>query len=960
MSDPERTTGPDSVENNSGPQPIDFSRATYKSLVNSLPLCVLFKDRNGYRVFANKAYEEFRGGSADDLMGKRDEDLFPPEIAKRFSEDDERVLRTGESVHSVEETRDAEGRPKWIERIKSPIRDDNGDIIGVQLLFWDVTERYEMEGHLRYERDLLDNLLRHIPDSIYFKDRESRFLRISEAMAEKFDLGSAEAAKGKTDADIFSGEHAEEALRDELDVMRTRKPLVDRIEKETWHDQEDTWCLTTKMPFLDKDGEVIGTFGISRDITQLKKYQDELSAARDAADRANRAKSEFLANMSHEIRTPMNAVIGMSELLALTDLNAEQRDYIELVRDSADSLLRLLNDILDFSKIEAHKLELEAIPFEIRDLIEKTGRSLSLRAAEKKLELACRVSPDVPEWLVGDPGRLRQVIINLIGNAIKFTDEGEVFVDVYPGEPFPDAPQGTFPVRFSVRDTGIGIPEEQHAAILDAFTQADTSTTRRFGGTGLGLAISKQLVELMHGKLILESRVGEGTTFSFTAHLPVATDQEAGSTEHLVRLEGMQVLVVDDNPTNRKILEEILATWHFSPVAAPDGVSALAIVDDAVSRQDPIPLAILDFMMPGMDGFELAKRIRERSGIDETKLIILSSATPNEDLNFYQEIGVSRYLTKPVLQSELLETVLQVMGVRPDTTPHTEDSIPTCPPLRVLVAEDGVANQHVAVGMLQAAGHQAVVAGDGRETIARWRDDSFDLILMDMHMPIMDGLEATAAIRAAEQGTGEHIPIIALTAAAMKEDAEACEQAGMDAYLSKPIQPRLLYETLAKFAPEETARTTTSGSRETSTSFVGKKSGDSSGLRLAEKVAQDESLAGGEVLDLKAAATRIPGGLQGVRQLAEVFIPECESAMQTLREEVPDGDPTLVQRSAHTLKGSASLFEATRVFDAAFAVEKLAKEKDLAAAELKFRALEKEVADVLRVLKNFLEVTSDD
>ncbi len=581
------------------------SRAAYESLVNSLPLSVLIKDTEGRRLFANRAYLETRGLALEDLLGKRDEDLFPPEIARKFTEDDRKVLETGESLHNVEETVNREGASCWIERIKSPIFNQDGRVIGVQLMFWDVTDKVSAEDQLKHERDLLNHLLRHIPDSIYFKDRDSRFVRISEAMAKKFGLPSAAAAEGKTDADIFSEEHAKAARDDELEVMETREALVDRIEKETWHDREDTWCMSTKMPFIDDNDDVVGTFGISRDITELQESQNALREARDAADRANRAKSDFLANMSHEIRTPMNAIIGMSELLAQTRLTDEQRDYVQLVRESSDALLRLLNDILDFSKIEARKLELESIPFSIRDVVEKTGRTLGLRAAEKNLEVACRVAPDVPDRLLGDPGRLRQVMINLIGNAIKFTDEGEIVVDVRLGEPQGDDwPPGSLPVRFSVHDTGIGIPEGKQAAILDAFTQADASTTRRFGGSGLGLAISRQLVELMHGQLQLQSRVGYGTTFYFTAALRQASEADEDQEKDLSDLEHLPVLVVDDNSTNRRILKEILSNWEFDPELAESGASALRVIEAARRSRKTFALAILDCMMPEMDGCE--------------------------------------------------------------------------------------------------------------------------------------------------------------------------------------------------------------------------------------------------------------------------------------------------------------------------------------------------------------------
>ena len=498
----------------------------------------------------------------------------------------------------------------------------------------------------------------------------------------------------------------------------------------------------------------MGTFGISRDVTALKRYEDELRRARDAADAANRAKSDFLANMSHEIRTPMNAIIGMSELLSQTELNNEQHDYINLVRDSADSLLQLLNEILDFSKIESRMLELESIPFSLRDVIEKTGQTLGVRAAKKRLELACRVAPDLPDRLIGDPGRLRQVMINLIGNAIKFTDEGEVLVEVCYDSDVEPVEEGWLPLRFSVRDTGIGIAEHLHASVLDPFTQADASTTRRFGGTGLGLAISRQLVELMHGKLLIDSQPGYGANFYFTAHFPVAAEHPPDETAEMQSLEGLPVLLVDDNPTNLRILNEIFRRWRLQPTLADRGDKALEEIEKAESLGHPFRLAVLDCMMPGMDGFQLAARIRDHFTTQQLKLIILSSASRGDDVRTCRQLDISRYMTKPVVQSELLDTVMHVMHAKTKPEIRQGETLPPCPPMRVLVAEDGLANQHVAVGMLQAGGHQAVVVSDGRETITRWQNEPFDLILMDMHMPVMDGIEATEAIRAHERSTG--------------------------------------------------------------------------------------------------------------------------------------------------------------------------------------------------------------
>lgn len=969
MSDPHRG-GQRDPDDKSDPLGFDQSRSTYESLANTLPLSLLIKDSSGYRVFANTEYLKFRGKRAEDVLGKRDADLFPPDIASQFTADDHRVMESRQSTQDVEETIDAAGQRRWIERIKSPIFDQHGEVIGLQLLFWDVSDRVVAEKALKHERYLLSHLLQHIPDSIYFKDRESRFLRISEAMARKFGLSGAADAEGKTDADIFSEEHAEGARADEIRVMETREPLIDRQERETWHDREDTWCLSTKMPFIDENDEVIGTFGISRDITELKKSQDELRKARDQADEANRAKSDFLANMSHEIRTPMNGIIGMSELLAQTELTTKQRDYVDLVRDSANSLLMLLNDILDFSKIEARKLELESIPFSLRDLIEKAGRTLSVKAAEKNLELACRVAPDVPDRLLGDPGRLRQIMINLVGNAIKFTDEGEIVVDVCCGEVRRDADAADEMVslRFSVRDTGIGIPEEKQNSILEAFTQADTSTTRRFGGTGLGLAISRQLVELMGGKLSLESEVGTGTVFHFTVDIAVPSAMGADPKEQLRELGHLPVLVVDDNPTNRQILEEILTAWQFLPTVTESGQEAIAELNAASGRGDPFKLVITDCMMPKMDGFELSAKIREQYSIEQTKLIILSSATRGDDARRCEEIGISRYMTKPVVQSELLDTVLQVMGMDADRSDLMPESMPSCPPMRVLVAEDGIANQHVAVGMLQACGHRAVVVSDGRETIARWQSEPFDVILMDMHMPVMDGIEATKQIRILEQESGAHIPIIALTAAAMKEDAEACRSAGMDAYLAKPIHPRMLQEMLAQYAPEESSLTDATGDREVGTSFPSSSSVTSASVTstsvsggtesLSDRLNRSTPVASDDTIDLRAAASRVPGGLQGVRRLVEVFLPECEQLMATLRAEIPGGDLGVIQRTAHTLKGSVNLFFAKKVMEEATVIERLAIKQE-SVPESRLLLLEQEVELMTRALKNFLDITSD-
>ncbi|HBJ39163.1 MAG TPA: hypothetical protein DDZ51_31335, partial [Planctomycetaceae bacterium] len=715
----------------------NLSMSNYRTLVESLPICLLIKDTESRRLYANPAYLRYRKTTAEALLGKSDYDLFSREIADRYRQDDRKVIESGKSLHGVEKTQSAAGKTHWVERFKCPLRDDQGNICGVQLLFWDVTARIRAE-HLRdQERQWLQTLLDNMPDSIYFKDRDSRFIRVGAGMAKKFGLPSSDAVIGLTDADVFTPEHAKPARENELEIMRTGVPVINRIERETWPDRDDSWCTSTKLPLKDATGQTIGTFGISRDITALKKTQDELAAARDAADAANRAKSDFLANMSHEIRTPMNAIIGMSELLSQTRLTREQHDFLDLVREAADSLLRLLNDILDFSKIEASKLELERIPLSLRDTVGKTGQTLSLRAAEKGLELICRIAPDIPDRLIGDPGRLRQILINLIGNALKFTDKGEILVDVCRDHTsrgqsslpdvsaIPTGDQGStgesmakgngLRLRFSVRDTGIGIPEDKRESVLAAFTQADSSTTRRYGGTGLGLTISAQLAKLMGGDFWLESEVGVGTTFFFTAELAVADQQCLVETGALRTLSDLPVLVVDDNATNRRILHEVFTAWRLRPTLVASGPEAIEELDRAAEAGTAYRLVILDCMMPDMDGFELSRLIRQKFSPDDLRLVMLSSAAGVGNSDQCQQVGIARYLTKPVIQSELLDAVLQVMRVVQIAETHGGMSVPKGPKLKVLLAEDGLANQVVARGLLQAAGHEVVIAADGRE-----------------------------------------------------------------------------------------------------------------------------------------------------------------------------------------------------------------------------------------------------
>jgi PAS domain S-box-containing protein len=922
-------------------------------LFGAMQDAVLVYDREGRYMQIAPTRTEQLYRSPKEMIGKTVFEVLPQALAQVFYDKIQEVLQTGSLIH-FEYALPVAGEEKviWKDAAVSPLTHDT--------VFWiarDITDRKRVEAELLREKQFLETLNQNTPVSITVLDDAGNIISSNPAFERMFSYNPDEIIGKSLDSLIVTETMIHDA------AAYTRQAREGAVHAFGVRRRKDGGLVNVELFGVPVrlDDEKKGILAIYHDIT-------ELETARREAEESNRAKSEFLANMSHEIRTPMNGVMGMLELALDTQLTIEQRDYLETSLHSAEALLTLLNDILDFSKIEAGRLEIEKINFNLRNTVEDVAYTLAERAQVKGLEIACLMNPDIASNLRGDPGRLRQILVNLVGNAIKFTHQGEIVIQVEPLE----KSDTQAVIHFSVQDTGVGIPLERQAAIFERFTQADGSTTRKYGGTGLGLTICKQLVEAMGGTIGVESKPGMGSSFWFDLDFekqPAEKRNTAPLTPELLNLSEARILIVDDNKTNQIVLTKNVEAMGCRVEAASSGAKALEILRNAQRGSDPFHLVLLDMQMPGMDGEQTARAIKSDPSVKNVKIIVLTSMGHRGDAARMESLGCSGYLLKPVKQQMLFEAALAVLGreteeIPPLITRHVLSEQRKLS-LRLLLAEDNPINQKLAVTVLQKAGYSVDTVDNGADAVSKARTHQYNAILMDVQMPVMDGFEATQQIRIWERENGTHIPILAMTAHAMQGDRERCLEAGMDDYITKPLQPRVLFSALNRWIQNDTpddkaeqkAQDYSSATEAYTMDFDDGLFGETAPAsppkeKTAAVIQQAVHISDESPIDIPSAAARFDDDADFVISIINEFRADLPVRIHEFHALLQACDVNSISRQAHNLKGVALNISAGPLAQTALDLEKAALREDLAGVSILIAQLDLEAARLEEHLSN--------